>query len=72
MTGSGVQSEQGRSEDETVRDEIRREDRQRMLQNLAALAFIVVFVLGSGWVLLRVADYSRNMACIESGHRSCR
>lgn len=58
------------SEDE--RERARAEDRRRQLQNLAAVVFIALLVLGSWWVADRVIAYSKNMACIQSGQRSCR
>lgn len=54
------------------RDRARADDRRRQLQNVAAFVFIVLFVLGSWWVMDRVVAYSKNMACIQSGQRSCR
>ena len=47
------------------------EDRQRVLQNWAALAVVVVLLVLGGWLIERLKVYSRTMACIESGHRSC-
>jgi hypothetical protein len=47
------------------------EDRRRMRQNLATLALVVVLVVAGAWLIERLRIYSRNLACIESGHRSC-
>jgi hypothetical protein len=47
------------------------EDRRRMLQNLAALAVVLVLVVLGAWMIERLRIYSRTMACIEAGHRSC-
>jgi hypothetical protein len=47
------------------------EDRRRMRQNLATLALVVVLVVTGAWLIERLRIYSRNIACIESGHRSC-
>jgi hypothetical protein len=47
------------------------EDRRRMRQNLATLALVVVLVITGAWLIERLRIYSRTMACIESGHRSC-
>jgi hypothetical protein len=47
------------------------EDRQRMRENLAALAAVVVLLVLGTWLIDRLSAYSRNLACIESGHRSC-
>ncbi|HEY5831310.1 MAG: hypothetical protein ACAH24_08050 [Hyphomicrobiaceae bacterium] len=47
------------------------EDRQRMRENLAALAVVVVLLLFGAWLIERLSAYSRTLACIEFGHRSC-
>lgn len=47
------------------------EDRRRMRQNLATLALVVLLVVAGAWLIERLRVYSRNLACIESGHRSC-
>ena len=47
------------------------EDRRRMQQNLAALVAVVVLLVLGAWMIDRLKAYSRAMACIESGHRSC-
>jgi hypothetical protein len=47
------------------------EDRQRMRENLAAVAVVAVLLLLGGWLIERLSAYSRNLACIEYGHRSC-
>src|SRR5262245_54574851 len=47
------------------------EDRLRMQQNLAALAVVVVLLVLGAWIIDRLIGYSRTLACIEYGHRSC-
>jgi hypothetical protein len=47
------------------------EDRRRMRQNLAALALVVVLLVLGAWMIERLRIYSRTLACIESGQRSC-
>jgi len=47
------------------------EDRRRMQQNFAALVAVVVLLVLGVWMIDRLKAYSRAMACIESGHRSC-
>jgi hypothetical protein len=47
------------------------EDRRRMQQNLAALAVVVLLLVLGAWMIERLQIYSRTMACIEAGHRSC-
>ena len=47
------------------------EDRLRMQQNLAVLAVVVVLLVLGAWLIDRLVAYSRTMACIEYGHRSC-
>ena len=47
------------------------EDRRRMRQNLAVLAVVVVLLVLGVWMIDRLRAYSRAMACIESGSRSC-
>jgi hypothetical protein len=47
------------------------EDRQRMSENLAAIAIVAVLLVLGVWMIDRLAAYSRTMQCIESGHRSC-
>jgi hypothetical protein len=59
----------GRGSDNSLPDPA--EDRQRMRENLAALAAVVVLLLLGAWMIERLSAYSRNLACIESGHRSC-
>src|SRR5262245_33785691 len=47
------------------------EDRRRMRQNLAAFALVVVLLVLGAWMIERLRIYSRTLACIESGQRSC-
>jgi hypothetical protein len=47
------------------------EDRQRMRENLAALVVVVLLLVLGVWLIERLSIYSRNLACIEFGHRSC-
>ena len=47
------------------------EDRRRMQQNLAVLALVIILLVLGTWMIDRLIAYSRAMACIESGHRSC-
>ena len=47
------------------------EDRRRMQQNTAALAVVVVLLVLGAWIIDRLIGYSRTLACIEYGHRSC-
>ena len=42
-----------------------------MRQNLAVLAVVVVLLVLGVWMIDRLRAYSRAMACIESGSRSC-
>jgi hypothetical protein len=42
-----------------------------MIENLAAFAVVVVLLVLGAWMIERLQAYSRTMACIESGHRSC-
>ena len=42
-----------------------------MQQNLAALAVVVVLLVLGAWMIDRLMAYSRTLACIEFGHRSC-
>ncbi len=42
-----------------------------MRQNLAAFVAVVILLAAGAWLVDRLAAYSRTMACIESGHRSC-
>jgi hypothetical protein len=42
-----------------------------MQQNIATLALVVVLVVLGAWLIERLRIYSRTMACIEAGHRSC-
>jgi hypothetical protein len=42
-----------------------------MRENLAALAVVVVLLLFGAWLIERLSAYSRTLACIEYGHRSC-
>jgi hypothetical protein len=47
------------------------EDRRRMQQNLAAFLLVVVLLVVGGWMIERLKAYSRTLACLEAGHRSC-
>lgn len=47
------------------------EDRRRMRENLAAVAVVAVLLVLGGWLIERLSAYSRNLTCIEFGHRSC-
>jgi hypothetical protein len=58
-----------RHEGRAVEDDL--EDRRRMQQNVATMALVVVLVLAGTWMIERLRVYSKTMACIESGHRSC-
>jgi hypothetical protein len=47
------------------------EDRRRMQQNWAALVAVVLLLALGAWLIDRLQAYSRTLACIEFGHRSC-
>jgi hypothetical protein len=47
------------------------EDRLRMQQNLGALVAVLLIVVVGAWLIDRLSTYSRTLACLESGHRSC-
>jgi hypothetical protein len=47
------------------------EDRRRMQQNLAALVVVIGLLVLGTWLIDRLMAYSRTLACIEFGHRSC-
>ena len=51
--------------------EAAQEDRRRMRQNLAAFAVVVVLLVVGAWMVERLREYSRMLACIESGRRNC-
>jgi hypothetical protein len=42
-----------------------------MQQNLAVLALVIVLLVLGAWMIERLRIYSRTLACIEAGHRSC-
>ena len=46
-------------------------DRLRMQQNLGALIAVLLIVVLGAWLIDRLTTYSRTLACIEAGHRSC-
>lgn len=54
------------------REELRQEDRRRMMQNIAALVLVLVLIWLGYWVIDRVAAYSRNVTCLHSLHKICR
>jgi hypothetical protein len=45
--------------------------RMRTRQNWAALALLIVLVVGGAWLIERLAAFSRALACYEFGHRNC-
>ena len=47
------------------------EDRLRMQQNVGALIAVLLIVVLGAWLIDRLTTYSRTLACIEAGHRSC-
>ena len=55
----------------TAAEDDRDGDRLRMRQNLSALAVVAFLLVFGVWLIDRLQAYSRTMACIESGHRSC-
>jgi ferric-dicitrate binding protein FerR (iron transport regulator) len=54
------------------REELRSADRRRMLENLAALVFIVCFMALAFWVMDRVTAYSHNVTCLSARLKECR
>lgn len=42
-----------------------------MQQNLAALVVVIGLLVLGTWLIDRLMAYSRTLACIEFGHRSC-
>jgi len=54
------------------REELRSADRRRMLENLAALVFIVFFMALAFWVMDRVTAYSQNVTCLSARLKECR
>ena len=49
----------------------RADDRLRMQQNVAVLAAVAVLVLLGIWIIDGMQRYTRTLACIETGHRTC-
>lgn len=47
------------------------DDRRRMLQNLGAVAVVVVIVFLGGWLINQIQTQSRIQACFDYGHRNC-
>jgi hypothetical protein len=47
------------------------EDRLRMQQNVGGLIAVLLIVVVGAWLIDRLTTYSRTLACIEAGHRSC-
>lgn len=43
-----------------------------MGENLAAAVLVIALVAAGFWLIDRLIDYSKAMACLESGHRWCR
>lgn len=55
------------------REELRSADRRRMLENLAALVFMVGFMALAFWVMDWLSGYSRALDCMQYRHStSCR
>lgn len=54
------------------RDDLRSEDRRRMLENIGALVFVILFMSFSFWVVDRVLSYSNNVSCLQFKIRHCR
>ena len=55
------------------REELRSADRRRMLENLAALIFIVGFMALAMWVFDRVSGYSKALDCMQYRHnKTCK
>lgn len=55
------------------RAELRAADRRRMLENLAALVFLIAFMALSFWVIDRIGAYSRALDCMQFRHnKACR
>jgi hypothetical protein len=63
-----------RSEADKTRhqDDLRAEDRRRMLENVAAFVFVLAFMALSFWVVDRVLSYSHNVSCLQFKLRQCR
>lgn len=53
-------------------EELRAEDRRRMLENLAAGVFVILFICLGVWVIDRVSAYSRNVTCLSVRLKDCR
>lgn len=53
-------------------EELRVEDRRRMLENIAAGIFVIAFVVLSFWVIDRVMSYSQNVTCLTVRLKNCR
>ena len=64
-------ADQGHARNAAARRAADEADRLRMLQNLAAFIFIVIFMCFGAWLIDRLAAYSRNMECIQARHRNC-
>lgn len=43
-----------------------------MLENIAALVFVLAFMALSFWVVDRVLTYSHNVSCLQFKLRQCR
>jgi ferric-dicitrate binding protein FerR (iron transport regulator) len=54
------------------REELRSADRRRMLENLAALVFIVCLMALAFWVMDRMSGYSHNVTCLSARLKECR
>jgi hypothetical protein len=45
--------------------------RHRMITNVAAIAFMVLLVMGGIWVANKAAEVRKNQDCVFSGRRVC-
>jgi hypothetical protein len=47
------------------------QDRRKLIENVAAMVWVVLLLIGAFWLVVAFADNQRQQECLARGYRAC-